>query len=118
MNKEQLGAAKVIYLIELNQPKHGASIYKYAAYADDGSGELQVIWPEDSDSEKKAREEGFSVQNKDGNKPKYYFARGGYGYNRALDIAIDLQRAGARCAVYTLTGFAPIRVVVPKKEGE
>ena len=108
---EQLKQASKAYLVPLNDPRDASSTFRYAVYLL-RDGELEVLWPSDSDQGAKSQELlGLQVYSKRQKYPAYHFAVGGYGYSKQGAIASDLRRVNPELSVYSLEwGGTPSRV--------
>lgn len=116
---EQITQAKVAYLIPLNDPRYGDSIFRYAVYLQ-GDGEMEVLWPVNTLDEKLWKKELLPLQYHSNNKkwPAFHFKLGGGGYSKPYELASVLQQVNPSLTVYALNGYAPSLIKGPMREGE
>jgi hypothetical protein len=109
----------VLYIVDL---KTSSSSLQAGVYLLKEDGTMKPLWPDmhsefngklKQNHDKAAKALGMSIQNRDGNAPKYFFKFTGYGYNKWDECGRAAVRAMKLCGfegefkVYSLRGFSP-----------
>jgi len=116
--KEQIKEAKQAFLMLVNNPKYGDSIFRYAVYLQNEHNELVILWPVDSHDNKLVKKELLPHQVHSSRKdyPAFHFALGGCGYSKSDELGSVLQQINPDLTVWLLQGYMPTLVRSPKQK--